>query len=84
MVAGQSTAIIKSEAKKLKMRFVISVHTVFNKCLVRAACVSAEKERHSIKTNLLGRIMRSVKNSIKHTCKKLHPLFKQSNIIVEV
>ena len=43
MVAGSSTAIIKSEAKKLKMRLVISVHTVFSKCFVRAAWVSSGK-----------------------------------------
>lgn len=52
MVAGSSTAIIKSEAKKLKMRLVISVHTVFSRCLVRAAWVSSGKKRCFIKINV--------------------------------
>lgn len=52
MAAGSSTAIIKSEAKKLKMRLVISVHTVFSKCFVRAACVSSGKQRRFIKMNV--------------------------------
>ena len=77
MAAGSSTAIIKSEARKLNMRLVISVHTVFSKCLVRAVWVSSGKEEHFMKTNFLSEFQESIKkDTVKHTCKILHALFK--------
>jgi hypothetical protein len=61
MAAGSSTAMRKSEARKLNMRLVISVHTVFSKCLVRAVCVSSGKEGHFITTAFLAELQGSVK-----------------------
>ena len=61
MAAGSSRAIIKSEAKKLKMRLVTSVQTVFSKCLVSAACVSSEKQRCFIKVNVQEKLWESMK-----------------------
>lgn len=43
---GPCTAITKPKVKRLKIRLVISVDTVFSRCFVRAACVSFCKELH--------------------------------------